>query len=154
MKNLKPKSTEPHEIIIKLFEEVEYLVKRLGKLKVSNILDTDTEYLNTVYHHLLQDHQLPQNEWDREDYESKQEAFVDFLSEKYQTALKKRMRMESLKEIKTENKEKTTIKCFAYNEICQTSKFGPKKKEDKNVGPKVTTNKASISTQETKECPC
>ena len=66
----------------------------------------------------------------------------------------KRMRMESLKEIKTENKEKTTIKCFAYNEICQTSKFGPKKKEDKKVGPKIIANKASISIQETKECPC
>ena len=59
MKNLKPKSTEPHEMIIELFEEVEYLVKRLGKLKVSKIQYTDTEYLNTVYRHLAQVHQLP-----------------------------------------------------------------------------------------------
>ena len=34
------------------------------------------------------------------------------------------------------------------------SKFCPKKKEDKKVGPKVMANKASILTQDTKECPC
>ena len=100
MKNLKQKKTEPHEIMMELFEEVDYLVKRLGKLKVSNILNTDTEYLNTVYHHLPQAHQLLWDNWDTDNYKSECEAFVDFLSEIYQSALKKRTRVESLKEMK------------------------------------------------------
>ena len=66
-------------------------MERLGKLKVSNILNTDTEYLNTVYRHL---HQLLWDEWDTDDYESEWEAFVEFLSEKYENALKKWTRME------------------------------------------------------------
>ena len=89
------------------------------------------------------------NEWDIDDYESEWEAIVDFMSEKYQTALKQQMKIESLKEMKAESKEKTTMKCFACNKMGHKSKFCPKTKEDKKIGPKVTANKASISSQDT-----
>ena len=63
--------------------------------------------------------------------------------------------MESLKEMKTDAKEeKPTIKCFTCGEVGHTSKFCSKKKRDKKEGPKVSVGKASISPQESKECPC
>ena len=157
MKSLKPTRTEPHEIMIELYEEVDYLVKRLEKLNVSNVLNTDAEYLNAVYRHLPQAHQLLWDDWETDDYENEWEAFIDFLNEKYESALKKRTRMESLKEMKTDAKEeKTAIKCFTCGEVGHTSKFCPKKKRDKKESPKVSVGKASISPQDSreKECPC
>ena len=155
MKSLKPTRNEPHEIVIELYEEVDYLVKRLEKLKVSNVLNTDSEYLNAVYRHLPQTHQLLWDDWETDDYENEWEAFIGFLNEKYESALKKRTRMESLKEMKTDvMEEKPTIKCFTCGEVGHTSKFCSKKKKEKRENPKVSVGKASISPQESKECPC
>ena len=46
---MKPKSSEPHEVIIELSEEVDYLVKRLTKLKAQGLLTSDIDYLNAIY---------------------------------------------------------------------------------------------------------
>ena len=48
MKNLKPTSTEPHEVVIEIQEEVDYLVKRLTKLEVEDLLTSDNDYLNGI----------------------------------------------------------------------------------------------------------
>ena len=71
MKSLEPISTEPHEIIIELNEEVDYLVKRLVKLEAQNLLVSDNDYLNAIYSKLPHDEQRA---WDVFD-------FVDFIFE-------------------------------------------------------------------------
>ena len=115
MKSLKPKSTEPHEVVIELNEEVDYLVKRLVGLKAQDLLNTDNDYINAIYAHLPYEQQLA---WD--DYEVKEEetewlAFSEFLNSKYKSALKKRTRVESLKEMKIDV-EKVKVKCHICNE--------------------------------------
>ena len=42
-KNLKPKSKAPHEVVIEIHDEVDYLVKRLVKLEIKDLLDTDPD---------------------------------------------------------------------------------------------------------------
>ena len=52
LKNLKPVSSESHEIIIEINNEIEYLVKRLTELGAISLLYFDNEYLNVCYKHL------------------------------------------------------------------------------------------------------
>ena len=49
MKNIKPVSKEPHEIIIVIHEQYDFLVKRLAKLSEKGLMETDMEYLNSIY---------------------------------------------------------------------------------------------------------
>ena len=53
LKCLKPSSTEPHEIIIEIHNEIEYLVKMLRDFNAVTLLYFDNEYLNVCYKHLL-----------------------------------------------------------------------------------------------------
>ena len=88
MKNLRPASKEPHEIIIELHEEVEYLIKRLLKLGVKDLLNTDSDYLNAIYSHLPEPHKLLWDDWDISDYDDEWQAFSVFLEEKYESELR------------------------------------------------------------------
>ena len=64
MKNLKMSSKESHEIVIEVHEEVDYLVQRLLKLKVKDLLDTDNDYLNAIYMKLPHDQQIALDAFD------------------------------------------------------------------------------------------
>ena len=103
MKALTPKSSEPHEIVIEINEEVDYLVKRLSKLGVSELLKTDNDYLNAIYSKLPAEEQ---RSWDIfpniNSYVNEWQAFSTFLNEAYLNALRKRTRVESLKDMKDE----------------------------------------------------
>ena len=39
----------PHEVIIELHEEVDYLVKRLVSLEIKDLLETDADYITAIY---------------------------------------------------------------------------------------------------------
>ena len=49
LKNLKTSSIEPHEVIIEIHNEIEYLVKRLRDFDAVTLLYFDNEYLNVCY---------------------------------------------------------------------------------------------------------
>ena len=106
LKNLKPASTEAHEVIIELHNEIEYLVKRLKDFNAVNLLYFDNEYLNSCYKHLPA---IFQHEWDKyetEEFEHDWIAFMEFMSVNAKAAMKKRARVESLKELVDHTKEK------------------------------------------------
>ena len=105
------KSKESHEIVIEVQEEVDYLVKRLVNLKAQDILNSDNDFLNTIYS------KLPffyQDRWDfywinnDDKQKSEWQLFSEFLNEIYQTALMKRSRAESIKDLQTDNNVSTT----------------------------------------------
>ena len=129
MKNLKPVSKEPHEIIIELHEEYDYLVKRLTALGANSLLQTDSEYMNAIYLHLPETHKLIWDEYQIEDYDSEWQAFAVFFEEKYETALRKRTRMESLKDMtrRVPDDKSKGAKCFNCLEVGHKSKNCPKK---------------------------
>ena len=162
MKNLKPVSKMPHEVIIELHEEVDYLVKRLVSLEIKDLLETDADYITAIYSHFPECYQLLWDEFEVEDYDSEWQAFQVFLEEKYETALKKRTRMESMKEMKndiSENKSGKKFKCYTCSEIGHTSKVCPNKakiKEEKEKDKKVNIGKTDIEVnkEEKKSCPC
>ena len=107
LKNLKPTSSEPHEIIIELHNEIEYLVKRLKDFKAENLLYFDNEYLNSCYKHLPP---IFQHEWDKFDtdgYTHDWIAFMEFMSTNSKSAMKKRARVESLKELTDDVMDRT-----------------------------------------------
>ena len=58
MKHLKPVSKEPHELVIEIHEEVDYLVKRLVKVELQELLKTDADYLSAIYSHLPENNQM------------------------------------------------------------------------------------------------
>ena len=62
LKNLKPSSNQPHEIVIEINNEIEYLVKRLKDINAVTLLYFDNEYLNVCYKHLPS---IYQHEWDK-----------------------------------------------------------------------------------------
>ena len=99
LKNLKPSSTESHEIIIEIQNEIEYLVKRLKDVDAVNLLYFDIEYLNVCYKHLPP---LFQHEWDKfdtDEFSNSWIGFMDFMNTNAKAALKKRTLMESLKDM-------------------------------------------------------
>ena len=61
LRNLKPKSKEPHEVVIELADEVEYLIKRLRMLEATAILSIDNDFLNSVYKNLPE---FQKQKWD------------------------------------------------------------------------------------------
>ena len=99
LKNLQPKCTEEHEIIIELSDEVDYLVKRLKELDACSLLVVDNDYLNAVYIHLPKYNQMAWDMFDTDTYDNEWQAFMVFMHEISAAALKKRTRIESLKEM-------------------------------------------------------
>jgi len=88
LKCLKPSSTEPHEIIIEIHNEIEYLVKRLRDFNAVTLLYFDNEYLNVCYKHLPP---ITQHEWDMYDtdgFEHSWQAFMAFMASNSKAALK------------------------------------------------------------------
>ena len=112
LKNLKPVSSEPHETIIEINNEIEYLVKRLKDFNAVTLLYFDNEYLNVCYKHLPP---IFQHEWDKFDtdgYEHDWMAFMEFMSSNAKSALKKRTLVESLKELSDDSKVKKGAKAI------------------------------------------
>ena len=64
LRNLKPKSKEPHEVVIEIADEVEYLVKRLRLLGATSVLSIDVDFLNSIYKNLTE---LHRQKWDNYD---------------------------------------------------------------------------------------
>ena len=174
MKNLQVKSSESHEMIIEIHEEVDYLVKRLVKLKAQELLKTDNDYLNAIYSKLPVNAQEKWDDYELEEDETEWQAFSEFLNDKYQAALRKRTRMESLKEnsgtkpsktkseagkgsfdIKTQDEKE--IKCFKCSGIGHKSKECPTKTKsvDKEKSKVIAgTTEIEASKEDTKnKCP-
>ena len=99
LRNLKPKSKEPHEIVIELADEVEYLIKRLRMLEATAVLSIDNDFLNSVYKHLPEFHKLKWDDFDQEGYPNEWAAFMAFCHDIYNKAIQKRTRMESIREM-------------------------------------------------------
>ena len=74
--------------------------KNLKELKAEDILDIDMDYLNAIYRNLPEHEQIAWDKFYTEDYESEWKAFLVFMNEITSAALKKRTRIESLKEMK------------------------------------------------------
>ena len=106
LKNLKPVSSESHEIIIEINNEVEYLVKRLKELGAISLLYFDNEYLNVCYKHLPSIIQHEWDKWDTDGFENEWIAFMDFMSSNSKSALKKRALVQSLKDLSEDSKPK------------------------------------------------
>ena len=123
MKNLKTVSTEPHEIVIEVNEEVEYLKKRLTKLKAEDLLNSDNDYLNAIYKILPHNHQLDWDKFDITNYETEWKAFAVFLENIYASALRKRTRMESLNVMEgKKNRAKEKCRSEMFNLFRQRAK--------------------------------
>ena len=106
LKNLKPSSSEAHEVIIEIHNEIEYMVKRLRDFDAVTLLYFDNEYLNVCYKHLPP---LFQHEWDKFDtdgFDHSWIAFMDFMNTNAKAALKKRTLVESLKDMSEDPKVK------------------------------------------------
>ena len=105
LKTLKPKATEAHEVIIELSDMVDYLVKRLTELGAKDLLDIDNDYLNAVYQHLPDYYQLAWDSFDADDFASEWTAFMKFMQDTCAAALKKRTRVESLRDMHKDPKD-------------------------------------------------
>ena len=160
MKHLKPVSKEPHELVIEIHEEVDYLVKRLVKVELQELLKTDADYLSAIYSHLPENTQMLWDNFDLTGHKTQWEAFSVFLYAQYQSALRKRALVESLKEMKGGFDEKSGRtkggKCFTCNEEGHKSKFCPQKSGKEKEKVKANINKAEIqaSNDAKNECPC
>ena len=173
MKNLQVKSSEPHEMIIEIHQEVDYLVKRLVKMKAQDLLKTDNDYLNAIYSKLPLSTQEKWDDYELKEDETEWKAFSIFLYEKYQAALRKRTRMESLKQMPSteSNKDKSEkvkgsfdpkvdnskeVKCYKCSGIGHKSKECPNKtKSVVKESPKVTAGKTDVEVSDKKnDCPC
>ena len=49
LKTLHPKSVDNHEIIIEIFNQMEYIVKRMNELGASALLQFDNDFWNCCY---------------------------------------------------------------------------------------------------------
>ena len=99
LRNLKPKSKEPHEIVIELADEVEYLIKRLRLLEATDVLSIDNDFLNSVYKHLPEFHKQKWDDFDLDGYPNEWAAFMAFCHDIYKKAIQKRTRVESIREM-------------------------------------------------------
>ena len=104
LRNLKPKSREPHEIVIELADEVEYLVKRLRLLGATTVLTIDVDFLNSIYKNLPEFHRQKWDDYDQSGYPSEWAAFMSFCNDIYEKAISKRTRMESIREMEKSSK--------------------------------------------------
>ena len=128
LKNLKPTSSEPHEIVIEIHNEIEYLVKRLNYFNAVNLLYFDNEYLNACYKHLPGIFQHEWDKYDTEGFEYDWIAFMEFMTVNSKAAMKKRARMESLKDLSDDSKAKKGSKVVAA--AVDTSKVKSSGKDD------------------------
>ena len=99
LRGLKPKSKEPHEIIIEIADEVEYLIKRLRLLGATAVLSIDVDFLNSIYKHLPEFHKQKWDDFDQSGYPDEWAAFMAFCHDIYEKAINKRTRMEAIKEM-------------------------------------------------------
>ena len=74
-------------------------MKRLKELDAISLLYVDNDYLNGVYIHLPKYNQLAWDMYDTDTFDNEWQAFMVFMHEISTAALKKRTRMESLKEM-------------------------------------------------------
>ena len=105
LKHLVPKSSESHEIIIEVFNQVEYIVKRMADLKAETLLQFDNDYWNCCYMVLPA---YAQQQWDRFDkvsFDNKWDAFIAFMKIECEHALEKRALTESLKDLSIKDKK-------------------------------------------------
>ena len=75
------------------------MVKRLTELDAISLLKIDNDYLNAVYVHLPKYNQTAWDMFEVDDYDDEWQAFMVFMNEISIAALKKRTRVESLKEM-------------------------------------------------------
>ena len=94
LKNLKLVNTEPNACIIELYDEVNYLVKRIEELEGNALLKLDVDYLNSIYFNLPKTHQQYRDYYKFEG--DKWTAFLTFLEAEYKIALKKQTCMKVL----------------------------------------------------------
>ena len=97
LKSLKPKAKESHEKIIEIYDEIEYLCKRLSEMNAQDILYFDIEFLNACYMNLPPETQYDWDKFDKSSYDKQWKAFMVFMQEMNTSALGKRARVESLK---------------------------------------------------------
>ena len=111
LKTLHPKSVDNHEIIIEIFNQMEYIVKRMNELGASALLQFDNDFWNCCYMVLPCE---AQQQWDRYDstsFTNKWDAFFAFMKQECDFALNKRALTESLKDLGVKDRKmKTKIK--------------------------------------------
>ena len=111
LKTLHPKSVDNHEIIIEIFNQMEYIVKRMNELGASALLQFDNDFWNCCYMVLPCE---AQQQWDRYDstsFTNKWDAFFAFMKQECDFALNKRALTESLKDLGVKDRKmKTQIK--------------------------------------------
>ena len=99
LRTLTPKATEDHEIVIEIFNQMEYIHKRMTDLGAGDILVFDNDYWNYLYK-LLPIH--VQHRWDiykKDSFSNKWESFMEFMKGETVHALDKRALMASLKDL-------------------------------------------------------
>ena len=108
LKNLVPKAKDSHEIMIELNDEVSYLVKRLETIGASDLLFFDNDYVNAIYLHMPSLYQHDWDNFDIKEFKNPWKAFMSFMSNKAEFALKKRALVESLKDMEKEKPSKSS----------------------------------------------
>ena len=99
LKRLKSASNEPHEIVIEIHNEIEYIVKRLKDIDADSVLQFDNEYLNSCYKQLPAIFQYEWDKFDTDKFDHSWAAFENFMQTNAASALKKRTLVESLKDL-------------------------------------------------------
>ena len=80
LKNLRPRTKEPHEIVIELADEVEYLVKRLRLLDAIQVLSIDNDFINSIYKHLPESYRLKWDDFDFSGFPHEWAGFIHFAT--------------------------------------------------------------------------
>ena len=112
LRDLKIIKKEPHEVIIEIKDEVEYLVKRLTELKSVDLLHRERDYLTCLYMLLPQVYKDKWDYMDKEGFSNHWEAFISMMDSCYAKALDKRVMQESIKSITGDtSKEKEKVTC-------------------------------------------
>ena len=148
LRNLKPKSTEAHEIVIEVADEVEYLVKRLRLLGATDVLTIDNDFLNSIYKHLPEFHRQKWDDFDYSEYPSEWSAFMEFCNDIYTKAISKRTRMESIKEMDKNSK----ISSVQHSKICAVNSSGNKASAHNSNSPVEMDEKYRAKADKYGEC--
>ena len=105
LKNIEPKATEPHEVVIEMNTEIEYLNKRLQELGAGEHLKLDIEFILYCFRHLPPEYQNDWVRFEKREFDNRWEAFLAFMDKKSDCAFRKRALTESLKEMYGEVQE-------------------------------------------------
>ena len=81
LKNLKPKATMSHEVVIEIGIETEYLNKRFTEMGAATMLNFDDDFLIACYRHLPKDCQRDWHKFSKSGFEHKWTAFMSFMEE-------------------------------------------------------------------------